>query len=134
MNVLFDALLDISKLDAGVLASSPAEFPVQKLLDRLETTFGSAARGKGLSLRMMSSNAWVRSDFILLERILLNLLSNAVRYTQKGGIVVGCRRRNAGLRIEIWDTGPGIPADQRKKVFAEFVRLEGSERDDQHVL
>jgi len=123
MNELFNALLDISKLDAGVLTPSITEFPVAKLLDRVETTFTGAAREKGLSLRVISSSAWVRSDFILLERIVFNLVSNAVRYTSSGGVVVGCRNRSVNLRIEVWDTGPGVPQDQQQNIFGEFYRL-----------
>ena len=93
MNDLFNALLDISKLDAGVLSPKLSDFPVQQVLRRVETTFAGSAREKGLSFRVIPSDAWVRSDFILLERILLNLISNAIRYTQHGGIVVGCRKR-----------------------------------------
>ena len=85
---LFNALLDISKLDAGVLAPAISEFPVDQLLTRIETTFVAAAREKGLRLRLVSSGAWIRSDFILLERVLLNLVSNAVRYTVQGGVVM----------------------------------------------
>jgi CheY-like chemotaxis protein len=123
MNELFNALLDISKLDAGVLSASITEFPVAKLLDRVDTTFTGAAREKGLSLRVISSSAWVRSDFILLERIAFNLVSNAVRYTNSGGVVVGCRKRGVNLRIEVWDTGPGVPQDQQQNIFGEFYRL-----------
>jgi len=123
MNELFNALLDISKLDAGVLTPSINEFPVAKLLDRVDTTFTGAAREKGLSLRVISSSAWVRSDFILLERIVFNLVSNAVRYTSSGGLVVGCRKRGVNLRIEVWDTGPGVPQDQQQNIFGEFYRL-----------
>jgi signal transduction histidine kinase/ActR/RegA family two-component response regulator len=123
MNELFNALLDISKLDAGVLTPSITEFPVAKLLDRVETTFTGAAREKGLSLRVISSSAWVRSDFILLERIVFNLVSNAVRYTSSGGMVVGCRNRDVNLRIEVWDTGLGVPQDQQQNIFGEFYRL-----------
>jgi signal transduction histidine kinase len=123
MNELFNALLDISKLDAGVLTPSITEFPVAKLLDRVDTTFTGAAREKGLSLRVISSSAWVRSDFILLERIVFNLVSNAVRYTSSGGVVVGCRKRGVNLRIEVWDTGPGVPQDQQQNIFDEFYRL-----------
>jgi signal transduction histidine kinase len=127
MNELFGALLDISKLDAGVLDPNITEFPMAHLLQRLETTFAGAAHEKGLSLRVMPSQAWVRSDFILLERVLLNLVSNAIRYTSRGGAVIGCRRRNGSLRIEVCDTGVGIPEDQRQNIFAEFYRLgEGS--------
>ncbi len=134
MNELFDALLDISKLDAGALSASLSEFPVTKILARLETTFATAAHEKKLSLRIVPSSAWVCSDFILLERVLLNLVSNAVRYTERGGLAVGCRRRGAALRIEIWDSGPGISADQRQNIFNEFVRLTDSKRDGQRGL
>jgi signal transduction histidine kinase/ActR/RegA family two-component response regulator len=123
MNELFNALLDISKLDAGVLTPSITEFPVAKLLDRVSTTFTGAAWEKGLSLRVVHSSAWVRSDFILLERIVFNLVSNAVRYTSSGGVVVGCRTRGVNLRIEVWDTGPGVPPDQQQNIFGEFYRL-----------
>jgi signal transduction histidine kinase/CheY-like chemotaxis protein len=129
MNELFHALLDISKLDAGVLTPSISEFPVAQLLRRIETTFAGEAREKGLSLRVMSTGAWVRSDFILLERILFNLVSNAVRYTSRGGLVVGCRKRGGQLRIEVWDTGVGIPEDQRQNIFGEFYRLGEPDRD-----
>jgi signal transduction histidine kinase len=123
MNELFNALLDISKLDAGVLTPSITEFPVAKLLDRVDTTFTGAAREKGLSLRVVSNSAWVRSDFILLERVLFNLVSNAVRYTSSGGVLVGCRKRGVNLQIEVWDTGPGVPQDQQQNIFGEFYRL-----------
>ena len=134
INELFDALLDISKLDAGVLVPNLTEFPIERLLQRLETTFAQTAAQKGLRLRMVSSAAWVRSDAILLERILLNLVSNAVRYTSEGGVLVGCRQRGETLRIEIWDSGPGIPEDQRQNIFGEFYQLAGSQRDSQGGL
>jgi signal transduction histidine kinase len=123
MNELFNALLDISKLDAGVLTPKLSDFSVAQLLQRIETTFAGAAREKELSFRVVLSDAWVRTDFILIERILLNLVSNAVRYTQHGGVVLGCRKRGAWLRIEVWDTGPGIPVEQRQKIFGEFYRV-----------
>jgi signal transduction histidine kinase len=129
MNDLFNALLDISKLDAGVLVPNVSDFPVDQLLDRLETTFTPVAREKGLRLRVISNGAWARSDPILLERILLNLVSNAVRYTAHGGVTVGCRRRACLLRFEVWDTGPGIPEDQRDKIFNEFYQIKEAEGD-----
>jgi CheY-like chemotaxis protein/anti-sigma regulatory factor (Ser/Thr protein kinase) len=86
-------------------------------------TFTGAAREKGLSLRIVSSSAWVRSDFVLLERIVFNLVSNAVRYTSSGGVVIGCRKRGVNLRIEVWDTGTGVPQDQQQNIFGEFYRL-----------
>lgn len=124
MNELFNALLDISRLDAGALTPNLTNFPVQQLLKRIETTFAGAAYEKGLSLRIVPSSVWVRSDIILLERILANLVSNAIRYTSAGGVVVGCRRRNGQLCIDVFDTGIGIPQDQQRQVFVEFCRLE----------
>jgi signal transduction histidine kinase/DNA-binding NarL/FixJ family response regulator len=129
MNELFNELLDMSRLDAGVLVPNISEFPVEQLLKRIEMTFTAAAREKNLRLHVVSNGAWVRSDFILLERILLNLVSNAVHYTQAGGIVVGCRRRAGALRIEVWDSGIGIPEDQQRNIFAEFHQLSTAEQD-----
>jgi signal transduction histidine kinase/CheY-like chemotaxis protein len=123
MNELFNALLDISKLDADVLKPNLTRFPIEHVFARVETTFAEVAREKALKLRVVPSGAWVCSDFILLERIMLNLASNAVRYTARGGIVVGARRRGNILRLEVWDSGPGIPEDQRRNIFAEFYQL-----------
>jgi signal transduction histidine kinase len=134
MNELFDALMDISKLEAGVLSPSLVQFPIERILKRLQTTFAEAAREKGLRLIVMPSKEWVRSDPILLERILLNLVSNAVRYTASGGVLIGCRSRDQMLRIEIWDTGPGIPADQQSNVFTEFYRVTDSTTDGESGL
>ena len=129
MNELFNALLDMSKLDAGVLAPELTEFPIEQLLRRIETTFVAAAREKSLRLRIVPCGAWIRSDFILLERILFNLVSNAVRYTERGGIVVGCRRRHGLVRIDVCDSGIGIPEDQRQNIFGEFIQLATSARE-----
>ncbi len=128
-NELFNALLDISKLDAGALTPNITVFPVAQLLDQIETTFSEAAREKRISLRVIRSSAWIGSDFILMERIVFNLTSNAIRYTQHGGIVVGCRRRKDGLRIEVWDSGSGIPIDQQEKIFGEFYRIGEPDRN-----
>ena len=134
MNELFNALLDISRLDAGVLAPNFTEFPIDHLLKRIDATFGTTAREKGLSLRVARSQAWIRSDTILLERILLNLLSNAIRYTREGGVVVACRKRAGSLHIEVSDTGTGIPENQQRDIFNEFYQIAGPERDRQGGL
>lgn len=123
MNELFNALLDISKLDAGALNASISDFPVSTLLGHIEATFAAAAREKGLLLRIVPSSAWIRSDAILLERVLLNLVSNAIRYTPKGRIVLGCRRVGDLLRIEVCDSGAGIPKDQQQNIFREFYQV-----------
>jgi signal transduction histidine kinase/FixJ family two-component response regulator len=128
MNDLFNALLDISRLDAGAMTASIAAFPVSRVLSHIAATFTAAARDKGLDLRVVLSNAWVCSDPILLEQILLNLVSNAVRYTPTGGILVGCRRRGDSLRIDVCDTGIGIAADQHSRIFGEFYQVAPPER------
>jgi signal transduction histidine kinase/CheY-like chemotaxis protein len=127
MNELFNALLDISKLDAGATTASISEFPVGRVLGRIAATFTQAAVEKGLRLRMVPSGAWVRSDPILLEQILLNLVANAVRYTSRGGIVVGCRRAGSALRIDVCDSGVGIAADQQCSIFGEFYQVPAAE-------
>ena len=129
MNELFSALLDISKLDAGATTINITVFPVAQLLAHAETTFAGAAREQKLSFRALPSDAWVRSDFILLQQIVFNLVQNALRYTRSGGVVVGCRKRGDQLRIEVWDSGIGIAADQHDKIFGEFYRLGEPDRD-----
>ena len=129
MDEMFNSLLDISRLDAGILTPKITEFPIARLLQKIETRFDQATREKGLRLRVRRSDAWVRSDAMLLERILLNLVSNAVRYTLRGRIIVGCRRRGEMLRIEVWDSGPGIPEDQKQNIFGESFQLPAPERN-----
>jgi signal transduction histidine kinase/ActR/RegA family two-component response regulator len=123
MNELFHELLDLSKLEAGIVTPNVADFPIARLLARAESTFRPVALQKGLSFRLRYHRAWVRSDFVLLERIIQNLVSNALRYTESGSVLVGCRRRCHQLRIEVWDSGPGIPEHQRANIFGEFYRL-----------
>ncbi|SDR44387.1 Signal transduction histidine kinase [Rhizobiales bacterium GAS113] len=134
MNELFASLLDISKLDAGVLVPDVTEFPAAHLLERMDATFAAPARAKGLSLRVVKSSLWVRSDIILLERILQNLVSNAVRFAADGGVVVGCRHRGGELRLDVCDSGPGIPTDRQRDVFGEFTQLVGQHQDQQRGL
>jgi CheY-like chemotaxis protein len=129
MNDLFNGLLDVSKLDAGILSADLGDFPLADLLAKIERTFAQTARDKGLSLRIVPTSAWVRSDQILLERIMLNLVSNGIRYTARGGVVVGARRRGDRLRIEVWDTGPGIAESQQQYIFDEFYQIPDPDRD-----
>ena len=120
---LLDQLLDLSKLEAGALQAVHEEFPLGDLLEAIERQFAPLAHAKGVALRLRSSPAWLRSDPVLVQRILLNLVSNAIRYTEHGGVLVGCRKRGERMRIAVWDTGCGIPEDRRKDVFHEFVQL-----------
>lgn len=126
---MFDALLDISRLDAGVIEKEVRDFPVQTLLARLDTLFSPLAIEHGLRFSVASSSAWVRSDPTLLDRILQNLASNAIKYTKEGGVVIGCRRHAHALSIEIWDSGPGIGREHQREIFREFVQLENPEHD-----
>ena len=129
MDTLFGALLDISRLDAGVVEARPRPFAIQPLLARICREFEAEAQDKGLSLVHHPCGAVIDTDPVLLERILRNLVSNAVRYTSSGRVVVGCRRRGRALGVEVWDTGPGIPADMRQRVFQEYFQLANPERD-----
>ena len=129
MNGLFNALLDISKLDAGAVEAVPVAFPVRELLQRLQAEYTQRAAEKGIRFDVVLSSTVVRSDSVLLQRILRNLVENAVRYTQSGRVLVGCRRCGTNLRIESWDTGPGIPQQHLQDIFQEFYQLHNPERD-----
>jgi two-component system, sensor histidine kinase len=124
MEELFDALLDISRLDAGVVRPRFETFPLASVFERLSFEYGPVAKQKGLSLRVMKTAAYVCTDATLFERIARNLLSNAVRYTDRGGVLLGCRRQDGGVRVEVWDTGRGIPTDKHREIFREFAQIE----------
>ena len=129
MEELFDALLDISRLDAGAVRARVDTIPVAEVFERLAFEYAPVAQQKGLALRVMSTSLYVRSDPTLLARIVRNLLANAVRYTESGRVTIGCRRRGDRVSIEVWDTGPGIPAEKFSEVFQEFAQLGNPERD-----
>ena len=127
---LLDSLLDISKLDAGVVTANVVQFSISGLLHRLANDYIPMAEQKGITMKVIPSSAIVGSDPILLERVLLNLISNAIRYTPVGGrILVACRIRGNRLRIEVRDNGIGIPAAEQQKIFREFIQLANNERD-----
>jgi signal transduction histidine kinase len=122
MEDLLRTLLDISKLDAGVVEPEVGDVALEPLFASLKSDFLPFAENKGLRLRFRPTHALVRSDRTLLRRILQNIISNAIRYTKRGGVVVGARSRGDSIRIDIVDTGRGIADDQRKAVFEEFHR------------
>ncbi len=123
MEEMFESLLDMSRLDAGVLKPDPKEFMIGDVLQTLEDEFAGQAEQSELRLRVVPCSAAVFSDGAMLTRILRNFMSNAVRYTRNGGkVLVGCRRRGDVLRIEVWDSGIGIAADQVEEIFAEFFQ------------
>ncbi|MGH8819086.1 MAG: ATP-binding response regulator [Achromobacter pestifer] len=129
MGHLFDALLNLSRLDAGVIEPRWQGFRIDPLLDQLRTEYAPQAREKGMSLRVRACSASVFSDPVLLERILRNLISNAIMHTAGGRVLVGCRRSAGQLRIEVWDNGPGIPTPEQERIFWEFHQLGNPERD-----
>ncbi|HEX9277147.1 MAG TPA: ATP-binding protein [Casimicrobiaceae bacterium] len=125
---LFSALMDVSKLDAGAVAPKRTAFPLTPLFERVENEFGPLAAAKGLRLAFVPTRTWIDSDPVLFERILANLVSNAVRYTANGGVVVGARRRDRCAVIEVWDSGIGIAAAEREHIFEEFYQVGNSGR------
>ena len=129
MGHLFDALLNLSRLDAGVIEPRIERFRVRLLLDQLRAEYAPQASEKGIRLRVRTCSASVRSDPVLLERILRNLISNAIMHTAHGRVLIGCRRVADALRIEVWDNGPGIPKSEQERVFWEFHQLGNPERD-----
>ena len=129
MELLFNALLDISQLDAGAIEPRPVHFPLQTMLADLAKQFGALAAEKQLRLRFRPCAATLYSDPLLIERILVNLLANAIRYTDDGGVLVACRRRGRNVRISVYDTGRGIPPELQESVFQEFVQLHNPARD-----
>lgn len=131
---LFNELLDISKIDAGAIRPRNGPLPLRPLLERLRIDFAAEADVKSLKLRIRPGDAIVCSDALLLERILRNLLDNAIRYTRSGGILVGVRRRGGNWRIEVRDSGIGIAPDQVERVFDEFYQIGNAERDRRRGL
>jgi signal transduction histidine kinase/CheY-like chemotaxis protein len=124
VETLLNALLDISRLDAGGGDARLSDFPVALVMDAIAREFSPLAAARGLRLRVARSRLVVRSDPHHLRRIVQNLVGNALKYTPKGGVVVGCRRRGDRVRIEVWDSGVGIPAAERRRIFEEFHRVE----------
>jgi signal transduction histidine kinase len=125
----FGAMLDISRLDAGVVQAAPQTFPIRDLFRRLYQQFGGDAEARNLNLRFRATRRIVRSDPLLLERVLANLVQNALRYTRQGGVLVAARRHPRGIGLEVWDTGLGIPDDKKEMIFREFYQIDNPERD-----
>ena len=121
---MLDSLLDLTKLDAGSVQATLVATPLNEMLQRLPLAIGPSAQAKGLRLRIRPSPFWAMTDVQLLERILLNLAHNAVRYTDQGSIFIGCRRvQNASaVRIDVYDSGVGISTEDQKKIFQAYVQ------------
>ncbi len=126
---MLDTLLDLSQIEAGVVQAEPGDCRIGGLLDRLRDEFTYHAQAKGLALRVMPCRAVVRTDPRLLEQMLRNLLSNALKYTERGRVLLGCRRTRDSLRIEVWDTGIGIPDGELQAVFDEHHQIGNEARE-----
>jgi two-component system, sensor histidine kinase len=126
---MLNTLLDFSRLEAGVITPRPRAFELQPLLDKIENELAPLADAKRLIYRTPQTDLAIVSDPALLELVLRNLVLNAIRYTERGGVLIGCRRRRAGVSIEVYDTGIGIPVDKREDIFREFYQLGNPERD-----
>ncbi|MDA7946778.1 MAG: hybrid sensor histidine kinase/response regulator [Hyphomicrobiaceae bacterium] len=131
---ILGTLLDISRLDAGAMKPEISVFPVDDLLMQLKLEFEPMAKDKGLDFRVHTSSLSVMSDRRLLRRVLQNLISNAIKYTHRGRVILGCRRRSGNrLAVQICDTGPGIPKSKQRQIFKEFQRL-NTNSDGTHGL
>ena len=129
MENLFTGLLDISKLDAGMVKANVEDFAIADVLASAQVHFAPQAEENGLVLRVVPCSASVKSDAVILERIIANLVANAVRYTKTGRILLGCRRRANTIDIQVWDTGIGIAPQRQVEIFQEFFQLDNPERD-----
>jgi PAS domain S-box-containing protein len=123
MQAMFNSVLDVTKLEAGAVTPAFADIAVEPVLARLRASFDGPAEAKGLALDIPTTDAQVHSDPVLLESVLRNLLSNAVRYTRQGEVNLTCETIDGAVRIEVYDTGVGIPADEQERIFEEFHRL-----------
>lgn len=131
---LLNALLDVSRLDAGIIEVEKRPIDLREMLSGLCEEFSGAARSKGLELELAPTSLWAESDPVVLKRILSNLISNAVRYTERGRILIGCRRRADEVVIQVWDTGIGIAQDQLPRIFQEFYQVGNVARDREQGL
>jgi len=131
---MLHTLLDYSRIEAGVVEPQPRAFRLQTLLSKIENELAPQANAKGLLYRSPETHAVVYSDPALIELIIRNLVSNAIRYTHRGGVLVLCRKQQFRLSLEIWDSGIGIAPSQFENIFSEFQQLGNSERDRQKGL
>ncbi|WP_431511287.1 ATP-binding protein [Variovorax sp. DAIF25] len=125
---LFSELLNLSQLDAGVLQPQWVDFPLDRLFDEISRNFRPVAEQQGLRLVARKTDLWVRCDYVMLSRILNNLVSNSLRHTLEGGVLIGARKRGRGVRIDVVDTGVGIAQQHQARVFEEFYQVEPSGR------
>jgi two-component system, chemotaxis family, CheB/CheR fusion protein len=126
---MMNTLLDINQIEAGMVEARMTRFPVSDLLDRMKNEFQFVAQAQRLDLRVVSSSRMIRSDPRLLEQMIRNLVANALKYTRRGKVLLGCRQHDGGLSIEVWDTGIGIAESQLKAIFNEYHQIDNDARE-----
>lgn len=131
---MFNALLDLSKLDAGAVQPNIRDFDLKPYLRKLDEEFAPLAEQKGIALRVRLTSAGTYSDSLLLARILNNLVANAIHYTQRGGVLVACRRRHDHWLLQVWDTGIGIAPEDLSRIFEEYYQVGNPERNRRHGM
>ena len=134
MSGMLNTLLDINRIEAGAVSAEIVSYPINRLLDTFRDEFTYQADTRRLALTVMPCDLSVATDPRLLEQMIRNLISNAMKYTRRGKVLIGCRRRPGGLRLEIWDTGIGIPAKDLKAIFEEFHQVDNAARDKEKGL
>jgi two-component system, chemotaxis family, CheB/CheR fusion protein len=134
MSGMLNTLLDINEIEAGVIRAEIGSFSIDDLLERLKGEFAYFAEAQGLALHSVPCALSIRSDPRLLEQMIRNLLSNALKYTRRGKILLGCRRRGGTLSVEIWDTGIGIPDGELRAIFEEYHQIGDVARERSHGL
>ena len=126
---MMNTLLDINQIEAGMVEANMVRFPVRDVLGRMKDEFQFVAQAQKLDLRVVPSSRIIRSDPRLLEQMIRNLVSNALKYTRRGKVVLGCRRHASGLSIEVWDTGIGIAENQLQAIFNEYHQIDNQARE-----
>jgi two-component system CheB/CheR fusion protein len=129
MSTMLNTLLDINQIDAGIVHPAKVDFSMNDFLVRMRDEFFYHAQAKNLGLIVSPCSLWVHSDPRLLQQMVRNLLSNAMKYTRKGKVVMGCRRHAGWLSLQVWDTGIGIPENQFAAVFDEYHQIDNPARE-----
>ena len=134
MSVMLNTVLDTNQIDAGVVSAEIVTFPIAGMLAKLRDEYVYQAQAQGLSWQVVQSSLWITSDQRLLEQMVRNLVSNALKYTPRGKVLLGCKRQGGTLRVEVWDTGIGIPEDKLDDIFEEYCQLGNAARDREKGL
>lgn len=134
LSSLLSSLLDLSQLDAGALKIQLSEFSIASLSTSVHSEYFTLAQAKGLRFKVSPCEGGVSTDFVLLRRLIGNLVSNAIRHTHSGGVIVSFRNRGENILVQVWDTGIGIPENERSEIFREFYQIENPQRDSENGL